>query len=134
MEKIDARKLTPRELSEKRKIAMKLREKGISNKEVAEIVGISAQTISTYYTQYKKDGAKMFKVKNAGRPKNVGKTLSDEQEAKIIRRLIDTILYYQSLSSAIQKCTKVQSKNVPLCNTYLLEISNNPASLFCFNL
>ena len=97
MEKIDARKLTPRELSEKRKIAMKLREKGISNKEVAEIVGISAQTISTYYTQYKKDGAKMFKVKNAGRPKNVGKTLSDEQEAKIIRRLIDTILYYQSL-------------------------------------
>ena len=39
----------------------------------------------------------MLKVKNAGRPKNVGKTLSDEQEAKIIRRLIDTILYYQSL-------------------------------------
>jgi len=39
-----------------------------------------------------------------------------------------------ALSSAIQKCTKVQSKNVPLCNTYLLEISNKPASLFCFNL
>ena len=49
MEKIDARKLSPRELSEKRRIAIKLREKGIANKEVAEIVGISAQTISTYY-------------------------------------------------------------------------------------
>lgn len=49
MEKIDARKLSPRELSEKRKIAIKLREKGVPNKEVAEIVGISAQTISTYY-------------------------------------------------------------------------------------
>jgi len=41
MEKIDARKLTPREISEKRKIVVKLREKGISNNEVAQIVGIS---------------------------------------------------------------------------------------------
>ena len=90
MEKIGARKLSPRELSEKRKIAIKLRKRGIPNKEVAEIVGISAQTISTYYTQYKKDGVKIFKVKNAGRPKNVGKTLSDEQESKIIKMLIDT--------------------------------------------
>ena len=90
MEKIDARKLSPRELSEKRKIAIKLREKGIPNKEVAQIVGISAQTISTYYSQYKKDGTKIFKVKNAGRPKNVGKKLSDEQEATIIKKLIDT--------------------------------------------
>ena len=90
MEKIDARKLTPRELSEKRKIAIKLREKGIPNKEVAQIVGISAQTISTYYTKYKKDGDKVFKVKSAGRPKNVGKILSDEQEKQIIRLLIDT--------------------------------------------
>jgi predicted transcriptional regulator len=53
-EKIDARKLSPRELSEKRRIAMKLRDKGMPNKEVAQIVGISAQTISSYYTQYKK--------------------------------------------------------------------------------
>ena len=90
MEKIDARKLSPRELSEKRKIAIKLREKGVSNKEVAQIVGISAQTISTYYTQYKKEGNDVFKVKNAGRPKKSGKRLSDEQEQRIIRMLIDT--------------------------------------------
>ena len=90
MEKIDARKLSPRELSEKRKIAIKLREKGVPNKEVAEIVGISAQTISTYYTQYKNSGANVFKVKSAGRPKKSGKRLSDEQESKIIRMLIDT--------------------------------------------
>jgi transposase len=41
----------------------------VPNKEVAEIVGISAQTISTYYTQYKNSGANVFKVKSAGRPK-----------------------------------------------------------------
>jgi transposase len=89
MEKIDARKLTPRELSEKRKIAVRLREKGMPNKEVAKIVGISAQTISTYYTRYKKEGRKVFKVKSAGRPKDTGKILSNEQEQRIIRLLID---------------------------------------------
>jgi hypothetical protein len=29
---------------------------------------------------------------------------------------------------------QVQSKSAPLVNTYLLEISNKPASFFCFNL
>ena len=57
---------------------------------MAEIVGISAQTVSTYYTRYKKEGKKIFKVKSAGRPKNIGKTLSDEQEKRIIHQLIDT--------------------------------------------
>ena len=53
MEKIDARKLTPREITEKRKIVVKLREKGMSNNEVAQIVGISPQTTSLYYSNYK---------------------------------------------------------------------------------
>lgn len=89
MEKIDARKLTPRELMEKRKIVIKLREKGIQNKEVAQIVGISAQTTSQYYSRYKKEGKGALKVKQAGRPKKVGKKLTDEQEQQIIRLLID---------------------------------------------
>jgi len=90
IEKIDARKLTPRELLAKRKIAIKLREKGVPNKEVAQIVGISAQTISIYYTRYKKEGKKIFKVKSAGRPKNSGRVLNSEQEKNIIKKLIDT--------------------------------------------
>jgi len=44
------------------------------------------------------------------------------------------ILNQHKLSSAIQKCTKTQWKYVPLRNTHLAEISNNPASRFCFNL
>jgi len=89
MEKIDARKLTPREVAEKRRIVVKLREKGMSNKEVAEIVGISYQTTSQYYSNYKKYGEASFKVKHAGRPKNVGKKLDPQQEKKIIRLLVD---------------------------------------------
>jgi len=89
MEKIDARKLTPREISEKRKIVVKLREKGISNNEVAQIVGISPQTTSLYYSNYKKYGKASFRVKEAGRPKNTGKKLNETQEQHIIRLLID---------------------------------------------
>ncbi len=89
MEKIDARKLSPRELEEKRKIVVKLRQKGMTNIEVAEIVGMSKQTTSSYYARYKREKEKLFKVKNAGRPKKSGKILSDEEEQKIIRLLID---------------------------------------------
>jgi len=89
MEKIDARKLTPRELSEKRKIVVKLREKGMSNREVAKIVGISEQTTSTYYSRYKKEGKSFFKVRAAGRPKGSNKKLTSEQEKKIIAMLVE---------------------------------------------
>ena len=89
MEKIDARKLTPREIIEKRKIVVKLREKGMSNNEVAQIVGISPQTTSLYYSNYKKYGKDSFKVKYAGRPKGAGKRLSAMEEKRIIRLLID---------------------------------------------
>ena len=89
MEKIDARKLTPRELAEKRKIVIKLREKGMTNREVAKIVGISEQTTSIYYSRYKKEGNKVFKVKSAGRPKGSNKKLTPQQEKHIIDLLVD---------------------------------------------
>ena len=63
MEKIDGRKLTPKELSGLRKIVIKLRNKGMPNKEVAKIVGISATVCSTYYSLYKKEGNKVFKIR-----------------------------------------------------------------------
>ena len=72
------------------------------NKEVAEIVGISAQTISTYYTQYKNSGANVFKVKSAGRPKKSGKRLSDEQESKIIRMLINSTTFQLTMMTSLR--------------------------------
>ena len=89
MEKIDARTLTPGELSQLRRLVVKLRKKGIENREVAKLTGLTPQTTSWYYTQYKKTGESFFKVKSAGRPKRSGKRLTDEQEQKIIRLLID---------------------------------------------
>ena len=88
-EKIDGRKLDKKTLQYLRNRAVKLRENGVSNNETAKILGVNKETTSKWYSAYKKDGQKAIKVKKTGRPKNVGKTLSDEQEQKIIRMLID---------------------------------------------
>ena len=93
MEKIDkndARKVDSKTLQYLRDRAIKLRESGISNIETATILGLSIITTSRWYSKYKKDGEKALKVQKTGRPKKSGKRLSDEQEAKIIRMLIDT--------------------------------------------
>lgn len=88
--KIDGRKLDKKTLQYLRYRAIKLREDGISNNDIAKILGVNKETTSKWYSAYKRDGAKAIKVKKTGRPKNVGKKLSDEQEAKIIKKLIDT--------------------------------------------
>ena len=89
IEKNDARKVNQDTLQYLRNRAIQLRETGKSNKETALILGVAVETTSRWYSKYKKDGKKAIVVKKTGRPKNVGKTLSDEQESKIIRMLID---------------------------------------------
>jgi transposase len=89
MERIDARKLSPKELVRLRKMVVHLRKKKIPNKEVAELTGLPSQTTSEYYSRYKKEGDAFFVVKEAGRPKKSGQRLSDEEQRNIIRLLID---------------------------------------------
>ena len=89
MEKVDARTLSQEVLQERRNMAIKLRKKGMKNKEVAEIIGISATTVSLYWGKYKSEGSKGVELKRRGRSEGEKKRLSDEQEAKIIRMLID---------------------------------------------
>jgi len=88
--KIDARKITTQEQQEKRNIAIKLRKRGMSCKEVSEIVGINHTTISRWYAKYKREGNKALKVGQRGRRTGANKSLSQEQEQQIIRQLIDT--------------------------------------------
>ena len=90
IERNDARKVDQKTLQFLRNRAIKLRESGHSNKEVAAILGVAVETTSRWYSSYKKNGQKAIKVKKVGRPKNTGKTLTNEQEQKIIRKLVDT--------------------------------------------
>ena len=86
--KIDARKLNTEAQQEKRNIAVKLREKGMCNDEIAKIVGVHHCTVSQWYSKYKSD-KKALKIKARGRRKGDGKKLSLGQEEHIIRLLID---------------------------------------------
>jgi len=86
--KVDARKVSTEVQQEKRDIAIKLRQKGVSNLEVAKIVGVHHCTVSQWYSKYKKDKS-LLKIQKRGRQKGDGKRLNDEQEQKIIRLLID---------------------------------------------
>ena len=53
MEKVDAGKSTPKEL-------VRLRQEGMSDKEVARMVGLPVQTTSEYYSRCKKEGEAFF--------------------------------------------------------------------------
>ena len=94
-EKIDGRKLDKKTLQYLRNRAIKLREDGISNNDTAKVLGVNKETTSKWYSAYKRDGVKAIKVKKTGRPKNVGKKLSDEQEAN----------RYNTKTVKIQICT-----------------------------
>lgn len=89
MEKIDARKHSPKTQYEIRKQVIRLRKKGIANNEVADGLGISATRASTIWQQYLKQGPSAIKLRKRGRRQGEKRSLSKEQESKIKKALID---------------------------------------------
>ncbi len=88
--KIDARKISTQAQQEKRNIAIKLRKKGMSCKEVSSIVEVHHTTVARWYAKYKRDGQKGISIGQRGRRIGSNKSLSFEQEKHIIKMLIDT--------------------------------------------
>ena len=89
MEKIDARKLPSVALEEKRRQAVKLREKGMTLEEVGEIVGVHPTTVCKWHKAYRERGMKALKLERRGRKEGSGRRLSKEQEKEVKRLLID---------------------------------------------
>jgi transposase len=90
MEKRDARTLKIAAQQELRNQVVRMRKKGMKNPEVAVLVGLSSTTTSGIWSKYKKGGMKAITIQKRGRRVGEKKHLSQEQEAKLIRRLIDT--------------------------------------------
>jgi transposase len=90
MEKRDARTLKIAAQQELRNQVVRMRKKGMKNPEVATLVGLSSTTTSGIWSKYKKGGMKAITIQKRGRRVGEKKHLSQEQEAKLIRRLIDT--------------------------------------------
>lgn len=90
MRKNDARRLAPEILDEKRKLAMKLRKRGMTFREIAEIVDVHLVTVQGWDRKYKASGSKALKSKRRGRTTGEHRRLSKEQEIEIQKMICDT--------------------------------------------
>ena len=82
----DTRKLSPSAQEEKRKLAIKLWQKGKTQKDIADLVGVAPQTVSGWVKRYKTEGFSSLKAQKRG-PKSNTRQLSPEQE-KLLQKLI----------------------------------------------
>jgi transposase len=89
MEKMDARKHSPETQYEIRKQVIRLRQKGISNRDVAQGVGISESRASTLWRRYQEEGSHAIRLGRRGRRQGEKRTLTPAQETEIQRLLVD---------------------------------------------
>lgn len=89
MIKKDARSLSQDCLEEKRFTAISLRKKGISRKEVAAIIGVTAETVSKWSKMEKLGGKNALKKGKRGRKFSDKRKLTPEQEKEIKKLIID---------------------------------------------
>ncbi len=87
--KQDARTLNPQTQEQIRRQAIRLREKCIPNKEVAQIVGVHYKTTSRWWQTYQAQGMSSMKCKKRGKPLGTNRTLGPGQEKHIQKKLTD---------------------------------------------
>lgn len=69
--------------------AVKMRLKGFRPGEVAETFGITTQALSKMMKRYNEGGFKALKSKARGKRKDTGRRLTEEQEYKVYRTIVD---------------------------------------------
>ena len=84
---IDLRKIPLEKLKKIKAEAMKLRDAGISNKEVAEKLNLDSSVLSRWYRNYLKNFRQPQDVLKKGRKCGTQKKLSDYQELEILKML-----------------------------------------------
>jgi transposase len=89
METTDARHLPLAVLNERRRRAVKLRERGMTLREVAAQVELSVPTVMSAHRAYVAGGWTAVNVKPRGRKRGEGRQLTPEQEAQIRRLICD---------------------------------------------
>lgn len=89
MEKIDARKLKPEAQQQLRHQAVRLRKKGFTHKQIAEIIGAHPTRICRWCRAYEESGPTGVKIKQRGRKTGSGRRLSAEQEKRLREMIRD---------------------------------------------
>ncbi|MEW5744444.1 MAG: IS630 family transposase [Nitrospirota bacterium] len=83
MEKLDARRFNQETQYQLRRQVVRLRERGMKYKEIAEIVGITYNHARTIYKRYERGGLQAIAKRKRGRRLGEHRTLSAGQEAAI---------------------------------------------------
>jgi len=86
--KIDGRKIDQKSLHTLRMQIVRLHEAGRSNREIAQITGLTEECISRTLKKYKKKGLEGLNPQKRGRRLGVGRVLNQEQEEKI-RKILE---------------------------------------------
>ena len=89
MENTDARTLSPRTQFELRKQIIRLREKGMANKLVAEVAGTTESHASAVWQTYQRYGMDAIKPKKRGRRHGAQRRLTPKQETTVRKYLSD---------------------------------------------
>jgi len=89
MKTTDARKLNQQAQFEPRKQVVRLREKGLDNQAIAEIVGLCPSHISTIWKKHERGGLDAIKPGVRGRRHGAQRELTAEQEIGIQKLLVD---------------------------------------------
>src|SRR4051812_20519199 len=84
----DARQLSDEVLEALRLRALRACELGFSESDVAEMLGVARETVSRWWSAYRAEGLDGLPGERTGRPVGSGRTLTDEQAARI-QQLID---------------------------------------------
>ena len=85
----DARSFNSQTQEQLRRQAIRLRKKGVSNQETAKIVGVHVNTTSKWWQAYLSGGMAAIKSKKRGKAIGTNRTLGEEDEKHIQKRLID---------------------------------------------
>lgn len=112
-EKVDLRKISDEELQKIKTKAMKLRDQGISNKEVAQKFNLDPTVLSRWYRKHVKNYRQPQEVLKRGRKQGTQKKLTNYQENMIIKRIQE----YSALldKDLVQKIIEEQYKmKVPI--------------------
>ena len=89
MEKVDARTLSQDEQYQKRRQVIKLRKRGMSFPEIAEIVEISPTYACTIWKRYERDGEMAILKRKRGRKLGEKQVLAEDQQAGIRKMIVD---------------------------------------------
>ena len=101
MKTTDARTLNQQTQYELRKQVVRLREKGLDNQAISEIVGLSQTHVSTIWKKYERGGLDAIKPGLRGRRHGAQRELTAEQEVGIQKLLVDKTPDQLKLSFAL---------------------------------